>query len=119
MAQKFGQDGITFHAGMHPVVVISIFASLFLGIGLSIAIKRGNWTFLAGAGGGTLLFFLLLSYLRLEIRKAGFSYRNLSNNRSVDFAEIQTAYFETITAPFAPQGVAAFWIRLRDGTSMK
>ena len=78
MAQTFGQDGIMCRAGMHLFLIVSIFASLFLGLGLSIAIKRGDWTFLVGAGVGSLVVFLLLSHLKLEIREAGFTYRNLS-----------------------------------------
>jgi hypothetical protein len=37
----------------------------------------------------------------------------------VEFADVQAAYFQTIHADVAPQGVAAFWIRLKDGKAMK
>jgi hypothetical protein len=119
MAENTSEQQVVFRAGRHLYVIVGIFASLFIALGVLIVLTKGDWTFAAVAGGGTLVLFSLLSYLKLEIREDGFTYRNLSTNRSVEFADIETAYVETIRADVAPQGVAAFWVRLKDEKAMK
>lgn len=88
MAAKRPQGRVVFRTGIHLFIIIGIFASLFLGLGIAIAIKKGDWTFLGVAGGATAVLFSLLGYLKLEIREDGLSYRNLSTNRSIDFVDI-------------------------------
>jgi hypothetical protein len=119
MTTKASEPELVFRAGTHLYFIIGIFASLFLALGVLIAIKTNEWAFLAVVGGGTAVLYALVSYLKLVIRENGFTYRNLSMNRSVEFAEIIKACFETVHARAAPQGAAAFWVHLGDGTAMK
>jgi hypothetical protein len=119
MAEASSEGRAVYRAGLHLFVIVGIFAAFFIALGVVIAVKRSDGTFLAVAGGGTAVLFLLLCWLRLEIRPDGFTYRNLSMNRAVAFADVERAYFETLTADVAPQGVATFWVGLRDGKAIK
>jgi hypothetical protein len=108
-----------YHVGTHLLVVVGIFAALFAVIGLFIAVKQGDWSFLAivilAAGG----FVLLLQVLRLEIGPTRFKYRNLSGSREVAFADVSRAYFDVVRSDYAPQGAARFWVERRAGGRVK
>jgi hypothetical protein len=108
-----------YRAGIHLFAVVGVFTSLFAVLGLFIAVKKGDWTFLAVVVGVAAVLFLLLQVLRLEVGPSGFRYRNLSGSREVAFADVGRAYFEVVRAKNAPQGVAAFWVERRDGERVK
>jgi hypothetical protein len=117
--EKLPPDGVVFRAGLHLYVLVGLLVSLFIGLGIAVAIRREDWTFLAVAGGGAVVLFLLLLVLRLEVRHEEFAYRNLSGSRTVPFTDIERAYFETVHADAAPQGVAVFWVEVRGGKRVK
>jgi hypothetical protein len=119
MTQQSPEEAVVFRVSVGVLIIAGIFASVFLALGIIIAITRGDWTVLAVIGAATAIFYALLHYLRLEVRPGGFTYRNLSMNRSIEFAEVEKAYFETMVADVAPQGVATFWVQLRRGRPIK
>lgn len=108
-----------FRAGLHLFVLIGLLVGLFLGVGTAIVVTKGDWTFLAAVGGMAVVLFSLLLVLKLEVRQAEFQYRNLSGSRTVAFADVERAYFETLRADVAPQGVAVFWVQPRKGRRVK
>jgi hypothetical protein len=67
-----------YRAGIHLYAVVGVFALLFVTMEVFIAVKRGDWTFFAVVVGGSVVLFLLLQVLRLEVSPDGFKYRNLS-----------------------------------------
>lgn len=119
MDAESSTSSVVYRAGIHLFVIVGVFASLFATLGLFIAVKQGDWTFLAVVVCGTVVLFLLLGVLKLEISLAGFKYRNLSGTRDVAFREVSRAFFEVVSADVAPQGVAAFWVERRNGTRVK
>jgi CDP-diglyceride synthetase len=119
MANTLPPSCVVFRTGNHLWSVVAIFGIVFLGFGAWIAATRSDWSFVVIVAGALAAIFLLLTYLKLEIQDTGFHYRNLTTNRFVPFADIEIAYFETIRASAAPQGVATFWVRLRDGKALK
>ena len=76
-------------------VFASVVASIFIAVGVLIVFKEGDWTMLTLTGAGTVVALALPMYLKLEIGESGFTYRNLTTNCSVEFADIESAYFET------------------------
>jgi hypothetical protein len=108
-----------FRVGVHLIILVGLFTGFLLAIGVADGRARGNWTPFAVLAGVTAVWFLLLAYLRLEIRPDGFSYRNLSVNRALPFAAVERAFFLTIRSSRTPQGVAAFWVQPRDGKPFK
>jgi hypothetical protein len=108
-----------YRAGTHMLVVVGVFAVLFVGLGTAVLVARGDWKALAVAASFFAALFLLLPLLRLEIGPAGFRYRNLSGSREVAFADIRRAYFEVVEDGYAPWGVAAFWVERRTGGRVK
>jgi hypothetical protein len=119
MDDRLPQRGVVFRAGLHLFILVGLLCALFLGLGVAVGARRGDWTFLAVVGAGALAVFLLPLALRLEVRPDAFAYRNLSGSRTVPFGEVERAYFETVRADAAPQGVAAFWVQLRGGKALK
>jgi hypothetical protein len=120
MAERHSERGVIFRAGgSNLYVLVGVFASFFLALGVIDGIRRDDWTSLAVVSGAIVFLFLLLSYLRLEIGVEGFRYRNLSTNRRLQFGDIERAYFATVYGVYAPQGVATFWVQPRQGKPMK
>ena len=99
--------------------VVGICAAMFTVLGAIIAVKKGDWSFLAIVILVAASFVLLLQILRLEIGPTGFKYRNLSGSREVAFAEVGRAYFEVVRTDLARQGAAAFWVERRAGSRVK
>lgn len=102
-------------AGTHLYVLLGVFFSFFLALGVALFIKRGDWSFIAISVGGALLSFALLRILLLEISRSWFKYRNLTGTRTVMFGHVADAYIEVTRYTKAPQGIASFWIQLRNG----
>jgi hypothetical protein len=119
MGRESSTSPRVYRVGIHLVVVLCIFASLFGALGLFTGAKRGDWTFLVIGVGIPAVLILLLQVLRLEITLDGFKYRNLSGSREVAFKDVSRAYFEVVQAVKAPQGVAIFWVERRDGKRVK
>ncbi len=120
MDGEFSTGSQVYRVGIHLLVVVGIFASLLAALGVFIALKKGDWTFLGIIiAVAAVLFLYLLQVPRLEVGPAGFKYRNLSGSREVAFADIGRAYFEVVRAQYAPQGVAVFWVERRDGGLVK
>ena len=109
-----------FRADRRLYVVIGLFTSFFAVLFLFVTIKRPErWPILAGVCGATVALFLCPSRLRLEITPDTFHYRNLSTSRTEKFSDIDRAYFQTIHSTHTPGGVAAFWIRPKQGKPVK
>lgn len=108
-----------YRVGIHLLIVVGVFVSLFAALGFAIALKSGDWTFLAVIAAVAAVSFLLSQVLRLEVRRDGFTYRNLSGSREVTFLDVRRAYIEAVRANAAPQGVGVFWVERRDGTRVK
>jgi hypothetical protein len=108
----------TFRAGTHVFVLVGVAATFFMALALAAGIRSGDWSFAAALAAVIVLWLGLLSILKLEIRPDGFTYRNLSGIRSVEFADVEIAYFKTIVMNGMP-AAAAFWVRLRDGKGIK
>ena len=119
MDGEFSTGFRVYGVGIHLLVVVGIFASALAALGVFIALKKGDWTFLGVVVAVAAVVFLLLQVPRLEVGPAGFKYRNLSGSREVAFADIGRAYFEVVRAQYAPQGVAVFWVERRDGGRVK
>ena len=119
MDGEFSTGSQVYRVDIHLLVVVGIFASLLAALGVFIALKKGDWTFLGVVVGVAAVLFLLLQVPRLEVGPAGFKYRNLSGSREVAFADIIRAYFVVVRAQYAPQGVAVFWVERRDGGRVK
>src|SRR5438132_471641 len=96
MRENGRMQPVVFRIGRHLYVVAGVFATFFIALGIAVALKRGDWTLLALASFGTVVFFALLSYPKLAVEPSGFTYRNLSMNRSIAFADIEQAYFKTL-----------------------
>ena len=119
MAAQSAVESQVYRVGTHLLAVVGFFALLFGALGVSVVVKRGDWTVLLIALGAAAVLLLLLQVLRLEVGPGGFRYRNLSGSREVAFADVGRAYFEVVRATNAPQGVAAFWVERRGGGRVK
>ena len=114
------ERAFVFRAQARPYLAVSLFMGFFLLIG--VVVMRQNpaaWPLVAITGAVTAFLFGGLAYLRLEVGVDGIRYRSVSGHRSLPFAEIKRAYFETIVNRAAPHGVAAFWIQPIEGKALK
>ncbi len=119
MTDNDAKSPCVFRVGVHLIILVGLLAGLALAVGLGEGLARGRWTPFAVLAALTALWYLLLAYLRLEIRLDGFSYRNLSGNLFVPFADVEKGYFQTVHGGYAPQGVAFFWVQPRGGKPFK
>lgn len=108
-----------FRAGAHMLVVMGVFCALFMALAIGSGAKNGDWKPTAVVAAVSVAWFALQSVLRLEIGPVGLSYRNLSGSWSVEYERIQRASIEVVRPRSAPQGVATFWLQLRDGKRRK
>ncbi len=84
-------------------------------ITIVLAVLKGNdWIFAAVFSAIGFCLYVALANVKLEISPDGFSYRDLNfkGSRTVNFGEIEKAYFEEDRRGEIP--VAAFWVQLRD-----
>ena len=119
MAEEPVPASHVYRVGVHLLVVVGVFASFFVALGIAMVVKREDWTPLMLVVGATVVLILLLRVLRLEVRSDGFKYRNLSGSREVLFAAVVRAYIEVVRAGSAPQGAGVFWVERRDGGRVK
>lgn len=106
-------------AGGHLLIVVGLASAFFCGLFLLVFLKTGQWMPLTLACAGSLVGFLLLRTLRLELSPSWFKYRNLSGAHTVVYSQIADAYFDVVRRSQAPQGVSRFWIALRQGQHVK
>ena len=81
------------------------------------AIRTGNWRSRALPIGVSAVVLFVLTYLKLEIRRSGLTYRSLITNRSIEFAQIERACLEP--ASIASESAPPFSIELRNGDRVK
>jgi hypothetical protein len=117
MSNNVHDQKVVFRCDTRPYVVAGIFAGLLLALGILVAFKKRDWSFVVLSGSGTAVLFFALAYIKMEIWSSGFIYRNLTGTRSVEFANIGKAYFERVIGH--GMEFAAFWVQLRDGRKMK
>src|SRR5712692_2856545 len=96
MDGEFSTGFRVYGVGIHLLVVVGILASALAALGVFIALKKGDWTFLGVVVAVAAVVFLLLQVPRLEVGPAGFKYRNLTGSWEV-----------------------AFWVERRDGGRVK
>lgn len=110
-----GENAVfSFRGDARLYIIVSVWASLFIVLGAAITIKSPDqWSFLAIPIGGLVAFFAGLSYLRFEIGRDYFYYRNLSGSRRFRFSDLERAYFRPLRG--AASVGASFWAQPKGG----
>lgn len=113
-------EAVVFRVSKRVYVIVGVFVGLFAALGILIMIKEPTegMFFAIDCTVGVVLF-AGMSRLRLEIRHDGIHFRNLTSNRFLSYTDIAGAYLKVVTTRKAPQGVAAFWLRTKDGRRTK
>ncbi len=97
-----------------------LFAGFFVLTGFLVTRESAQaWPLLAVAGAVAAVLLAGLAVLRLEVGPRGIRYRSLTTRCSLRFEEIERAYFETVVNRAAPQGLALFWIRPKQGKALR
>jgi hypothetical protein len=108
-----------YRASIHLLIILGIFALIFLAFGIVIGVNNGNWTVTVVIVLVFAVLHLLLQVLRLEISATGFRYRNLRGSHEIMFKNVARAYIEVIRAKNVPQGAAVFWVEPQNGRKLK
>jgi hypothetical protein len=110
---------IVARADLRLYFLVGLLMALFIGIGIAIGVRRGDWTFAVVAVFMMSVSFVLLTILRLEVSAEGVFYRNLSGSGFHAFEELEKAYLTVKRSDATPQGVAAFWLQPKAGRPVK